>query len=713
MSVPNPTPKKDDDVVSVPADIAPLDSRLAILQEISLALNSTLDPEKLIDVILDSCIRYTGATTGSFMLIDRDELEIVAARGLGVDVSDEVTLRVGEGITGWVAEQGKPVNVPDVRLDPRYVMVKEHIRSECAVPMILGKNVVGVISVDSSRSENFSEDDLQLLMVVATQAGQILDNVRTYADLRRRAEQDQTMLEVSQVMGSALDFEQLFESVMKILAHRCGMSRGLVVLAQHDSDELAIEVAYGLSSEEIAKGRYQRGEGVIGRVFRGGKPVGVKDIRDEPEFLGRTGAFVRRDEPLSFMACPILLEGDTVGVFVVVKLFSSDQEFDDDLAFLEILANTLSQAVKIYRGVAREKAKLLQENLLLKEELGTRYKFDDIVGESPAIKRIFAIIGSVARTRSTVLIRGESGTGKELIARAIHYNSPRADRPLVRVNCAAIPENLLEAELFGYVRGSFTGAIADRKGKFVLADEGTIFLDEIGDMSPLLQSKLLRVLQEREVEVLGGDIVKVDVRIIAATHQNLEDRIASGEFREDLYYRLNVVPIVMPSLRERREDVRLLAEHFLEKFRLENEFGELRLSADGMRMLLRYSWPGNVRELENVIERAAVLSNGGIICDQDLPGLVETPRDRAVAEKVSADPGPTSLSEAVDAYLDGRLGDLPADGSLWGETLRVVEERLMRRALRSTEGVQLKAAEMLGIHRNTLRNKLGSMTNRS
>ena len=691
-----------------PADGADvrLDSRLVILQEIGLALHSTLEPSKLIELILDSCIRYTGATTGSFILMEDNEvLRIVAARGLGADVSDEVTLRVGEGITGWVAEHGQPLNVPDVRRDSRYVMVKQHIRSGLAVPMNLNKRVVGVISVDSSRPENFDDDDLQLLVIVATQAAQVLQNARAYSDLRRSAQQHETMLEISQVMGSALDFEELFEKVMEILSAQRGMKRGFLALAQEESDELAIDLAYGLSSEEMAKGRYQKGEGIIGRVFRTGEPIGVRDVRQEPAFLGRTGAVAVGDEPVAFLACPILLEGETVGVLAVAKVFQSSDEFNDDLGFLEILANTLSQAVKIYRGVAKEKAKLLQENQLLREELGTRYKFDDIVGGSPAMQRVFSVVSSVARTRSTVLIRGDSGTGKELIAHAIHYNSPRADRPFVRVNCAAIPEHLLEPELFGHVKGSFTGAVADRKGKFVLADGGTIFLDEIGDMSPLLQAKILRVLQEREVEVVGSeDIVRVDVRIIAATHQNLEALIEAGKFREDLYYRLNVVPIMIPPLAERPEDIRLLSEHFLEKFRDVNDFGELTILGDSMRCLLRYSWPGNVRQLENVIERAAVLCEGNVIRPSDLPDLtVDFPRET----KVGTGGAPQTLTEAVDVFLSGELGPAPNEGGLWDETLAVVEERLIRHGLEKAGGVQLRAAEVLGIHRNTLRKKIG------
>jgi Nif-specific regulatory protein len=438
-------------------------------------------------------------------------------------------------------------------------------------------------------------------------------------------------------------------------------------------------------------------------VCRSGKPYGAKDIREDPAFLGRTGAIRPKDEALSFLALPIFLGNEVVGVFGAVRVFPGDAEFEADMALLQIVASTLSQAVKIYRGITQEKARLLQANRLLKEELGHRYSFDNIVGSSQAMQKVFAIVSNVAPTRSTVLIRGESGTGKELIAHAIHYNSPRAARPFVRVNCAAIPEHLLEAELFGHVKGSFTGAIADRKGKFIMADGGTIFLDEIGDMSPMLQAKILRVLQEREVEAVGSEkTVKVDVRVIAATHQNLEQLIEEKKFREDLYYRLNVVPIHVPPLRERIEDIRILAEHFLVKFQKENGLGSLRFSPESLRALLRHRWPGNVREIENTVERAVVLCDGESIEVRHLPSLCQ----ELPPPPTDTSGGPKSLAEAVEQHLDGRFGEAPENGKLWDSVTKIVEGTLLRRALDRAQGVRLKAAEILGIHRNTLRKKL-------
>ena len=680
-------------------DSIPADSRLEIFQEIALALNSTLEPMRLLEVLLDSSIRYTGATTGSVILVEGKKLKIVASRGLGQDVEDKVTLRIGEGITGWVAKHGESLCVADVHKEDRYVMVKEHIRSELAVPMILDKRVVGVISVDSTSKDNFSEQDLELLTIVGTQAAQILENAKSFSELRRRNVQDETLLEISQALGSSLVFEDLFTQVSEILARRCELSQCFLVLVQPDSDELKISLAYGMTEEEMAKGHYARGEGIVGRVVESGEPIGVRDISQEPKFLGRTGALRTSSGQMTFMAVPISLEGRIVGVLGGAKPFHGDKEFDQDMALLQIITGTLAQAVKIYQDAAAERELLLEENRMLKAELRERYNFDGIVGNSPAIQAIFQTIVSVAPTRSTVLVRGESGTGKELIANAIHYNSPRAEGPFVRVNCAAIPEPLLEAELFGHLKGSFTGAVADRKGKFVLADGGTIFLDEIGDMSPMLQAKMLRVLQEKEVDTVGSDTpLSVDVRVIAATHRDLEQLVQDGGFREDLYYRLNVVPIATPALREHLEDIRLLAQHFLDKHSKENSLPPLKLGKDALRELMAHSWPGNVRELENLIERAAILCEGGTIHAKDIPSLRREPGP--------SEPGAQEkeLDSSVSSHFHSLLGS-SSSSEIWTETMEVVERTLLSEALERCDGVRLRAADLLGIHRNTLRKK--------
>ncbi len=329
-----------------------------------------------------------------------------------------------------------------------------------------------------------------------------------------------------------------------------------------------------------------------------------------------------------------------------------------------------------------ERRSLIRENRELKEQLRERYKFDEIVSTSDAMEEVLNLAGRVAGSNATVLLRGESGTGKELIAKAIHYHSPRANFPLIKVNCAALPETLLESELFGHEKGAFTGATAKRIGRFEAADKGTLFLDEIGELTPGMQVKLLRALQEREFERVGGNqTIKVDVRVIAATNRDIEKAITEGKFREDLYYRLNVVSVVIPPLRERREDIPALLDHFIKKYRKENNKKITGVSAEVRDVLMRYDYPGNVRELENIVERAVVLAKGGLISTADLPITLRTMKS------------------------EGELSTRKLKDSL-NETLDTVERGLILDALKESGGVQTRAAERLGISERVLRYKL-------
>jgi Nif-specific regulatory protein len=341
----------------------------------------------------------------------------------------------------------------------------------------------------------------------------------------------------------------------------------------------------------------------------------------------------------------------------------------------------LDELLILIQRVAREVG-LDRENRQLKEQLREKFKVDFIITASRQMEEALNLVGRVAPSQATVMILGESGTGKELFARAIHYSSPRAGKPLVKVNCAALPENLLESELFGHEKGAFTGAVARRIGRFEQADQGSIFLDEIGDLSPALQAKLLRVLQEREIERVGSNqTIKIDVRVIAATNRNLEEAIKKGAFREDLYYRLNVVTISLPPLRERKEDIPLLLEYFLKKYSEENKKEVRSLSRESKDLLLKYDYPGNVRELENIIERAVVLGRGETITSQDLPlNLRESRTEMA-------------LVQARQAH------SLP-------ETLETLERQLIIGALERNGGVQTRAAEELGISERVLRYKI-------
>ena len=342
-----------------------------------------------------------------------------------------------------------------------------------------------------------------------------------------------------------------------------------------------------------------------------------------------------------------------------------------------------NEELKLTVKKALENYRLIKENRRLSQALLDRYKYGNIIGKSKPMQGIYEMISKVAQSKASVLITGPSGTGKELIAKAIHYDSPRKDRPFISVNCGALTETLLESELFGHEKGAFTGAVSMKKGRFELADEGTLFLDEVGDMPPPLQVKLLRVLQEMEFERVGGTkTIKVDVRVLSASNQNIKEVVAEGNFREDLFYRLNVINIEVPSLTERTEDIRLLVNHFIEKYRQDEGKERIELSPEAWKILYSYTWPGNVRELENIIERAVVLKADRVIGPEDLPPELSEKRQEVEVERF-----------------------IPLDSPLQ-KTLEQIEEKLIRRALDQCDNVQSHAAEMLGITKSLIQHKM-------
>ena len=428
-----------------------------------------------------------------------------------------------------------------------------------------------------------------------------------------------TVYEVSKILNSSLDLHKTMRSVLNVLSSHLQMQRGMVALLQEDG-YLQVIAATGMDQNEIAHGRFKAGEGVMGNILKTGVPAVIPDIAKEALFLNRTGSRKGKSKSvISFIGVPIKAGRDIIGVLSFDRENHEElRNFGNDVRFLSMVANLIGQTVRLHQKVAQDRANLMQEKLRLQSELHNKYSIEHVIGQSKIMQNVFAEIHQVAPSKSTVLLRGESGTGKEAIARAIHHLSPRRDKPFIKVNCAALSETLLESELFGHERGSFTGASQERKGRFEMAHGGTLFLDEIGDISPAFQTKLLRVLQEREFERVGGNkTIRVDVRLVAATNRNLEEAVAEGGFRADLYYRINVVSIFLPPLRERREDIPLLAEYFLQQANEENG-KRLKFSAEAMQSMCNCNWPGNVRELSNCVERITAMTQGNIIRRKDM-----------------------------------------------------------------------------------------------
>jgi Nif-specific regulatory protein len=446
----------------------------------------------------------------------------------------------------------------------------------------------------------------------------------TFQSTGSRAEAELNILyQVSQAMAHEKGVSSLLDRVLDILETEMGMRRGTLTLRNPDSDVFQIEASRGISDEEKRRGLYRLGEGITGKVAASGTSIIVPDVRNEPGFLDRTRT--RRNEPMAFICVPIIHQNRVVGTLSIDRQPAPDAELRKDMNFLQLLANLLAEAVyNIREGIAARES-LMAENRKLKLELGDRYRPSNIIGNCHRMRMVYEQIAQVADSNATVLIRGGSGSGKELVARAIHFSSARRNNAFVCVNCAALPESLIESELFGHEKGAFTGALQQRQGRFEMANGGTLFLDEIGDISLAVQVRLLRVLQERRFERVGGmRPVDVNVRVIAATSVNLEKAIEQNRFREDLYYRLNVFPIVLPLLRERRSDIILLADHFVQKYNALYGKTIKRISSAAINMMMAYHWPGNVRELENCIERAVLTSNDDVIHAYTLPPSLQT-----------------------------------------------------------------------------------------
>lgn len=431
-----------------------------------------------------------------------------------------------------------------------------------------------------------------------------------------------TLYAISQAIGQVLDLGQTLSSILEILSRNLSMERATVTLKDMQTGLLKIIASHGLDPTEQKRGIYEPGEGVTGAIFETAQAFAVPDIGREPLFLNRTQARSLTKNSIAFIGVPILLNKEPIGVLSVDRLFGPEVEFKEDIRFLTIVAALMAQYVSLCRQVLQREEELITENRSLRAEVSAKYNHFFTVGISPAMQILNKMIQKVAPSRASVLLLGESGTGKTLTARIIHELSHRRRNPFTKVNCAALPDNLIESELFGHEKGAFTGATNSKKGRFEEADSGTVFLDEIGELPLPLQAKLLRFLQEREFERLGSIRTrKVDVRIVAATNMDLNQAVAEGRFRSDLFYRLNVFPIAIPPLRSRKADLPLLIDYFITK--TSQAYGlRFKFSKDCMEILSNYDWPGNVRELENLIERVAIMAETDRIETKMLPAYL-------------------------------------------------------------------------------------------
>ena len=488
-----------------------------------------------------------------------------------------------------------------------------------------------------------------------------------------RIENISLLYEITKALNEHLDLKRSLYKVLDILASSMEMVRGMITLLDPLRNEIHIEVAHGISRSAIERVRYKLGEGITGQVIETGKPVAIARISEEPRFLDRTASRRRQEtREISFFCVPIKKGNQVIGALSVDRPYDEDYPLDDGRRLLSVIATMIASHVIKLETIRMENERLRDENRRLQGELKNKYTISNIVGSSNRMREVYQMVSQVCRSNATVLIRGESGTGKELVANSIHYNSQRASTPFIKVNCAALPSNLIESELFGHEKGAFTGAIKQKMGKFEMAHRGTIFLDEIGSINLDVQANLLRILQEKEFDRVGGQrTIKVDVRVIIATNKNLEQAVEDGTFRGDLYYRLNVFPIYMPPLRERKTDILLLADYFLEKYAKENHKDIRRFSTPAIDMLMQYHWPGNVRELENCIERAVLLCEEGVVHSYHLPPTLQTGKESGTLPALSLEEAVANLEREmlIDALKNTR-GNISSAAKILQTTVR-------------------------------------------
>ncbi|MFG1301318.1 nif-specific transcriptional activator NifA [Xanthobacter sp. V3C-3] len=536
--------------------------------------------------------------------------------------------------------------------------------------------------------------------------------------------------EISKILTAPNRLETTLSSVVNLLSSFMQMRHGVISLLEDDGIP-DITVGAGWNEGTDARYRARLPEKAIGQVIATAVPLIAENVASHPAFSAADAAALGASEEsrVSFIGVPIRVASRVIGTLTIDRVWDGRSVFrlDSDVRFLTMVANLIGQTVQLHRVVSRDRERLMAESGRLQKELlelkphgreRKRVYVDGIVGESREIRALLEKIMIVAKSHSPVLLRGESGTGKELIAKAIHELSPRAKGPFIKLNCAALPESVLESELFGHEKGAFTGAVGARKGRFELADKGTLFLDEIGEISPAFQAKLLRVLQEQEFERVGGShTLKVNVRVVAATNRNLEEAVAKNEFRADLYYRISVIPVIVPSLRDRRGDIPLLANEFLERFNRENG-RDLAFDPDAMEVLMGCGFPGNVRELENCVQRTATLAQGGAIVGDDFacrhneclsallwrnPAEGATRRPMDIPLPVVSGGGPVA-AEPANSNVVTRLPlpALPASTPPAPVRPSAAEEELSERerlvdAMERAGWVQAKAARLLGL----------------
>jgi formate hydrogenlyase transcriptional activator len=685
--------------------------RYRTLLEINNAIITNLSQEALLHAISEVLRRVIPFDRAAFTLYipSSSKFRFLAIEG----IAPSSHFRAGqefereESVSAWVFDNQRPAVRNDLLKEQYYLndrrLIEEGLNSYCVAPLMIGGKCIGTLNLASQKTNQYSEADAEFLCELGSQVALAVSNMTSYEEIaalnttiERTAERYRTLLGINNAIVTHLTPEDLLRSVSEILRRVVPYSGAALTIYYPNTQTFRYLAMEGTIPTEYFRAglEFNRKETISAWVFDHQRGVIRGDLEKEKKYANDARLLAKGI--YSDCIVPLILGGKSIGTLNVGST-ERNQYSQENLETLQEIANQIALAVanmQSYEEINELKARLEKENVYLQEEIRTEHNFEEIVGNSPALLAVLRKVEQVAPTDSTALIYGETGTGKELIARAIHEHSARKNRPLLKVNCSAISAGLVESELFGHVKGAFTGAFERHIGRFELADGGTIFLDEIGELPLETQVKLLRVLQEREFEPVGSNRpVRVDVRVIAATNRDLAESIRRGEFRSDLFYRLNVFPIDMPSLRERGSDIAQLAMFFLSRF--SKKFGKdiQGIPRATLDRLVNYSWPGNVRELQNVIERAAILSQRSVL-------------------ELEPDTLPILNASGASGQVDNRSADV--DGPLSSaasatSTLEEVERSHIVAILNQTKGVvegPRGAAKILGLHPNTLRHRM-------
>src|SRR5579862_914745 len=689
------------------------EERHRTLLEINNAIITNLTKDALHHAICESLRRVLPVDRASLTVYqpDQDTLRIIAIeRDWGLDFFG-VGTEMGRKDThhGWVFDHQRPLLRRNLQTEWKYPieqrLLRTGLRSYCIAPLILAGKSIGTLGIGSDKANQYSEADAEFLCEVAGQVALAVANMKSYEEISAlNARMERTtghlriLLEVNNAIITKLTEDALLRSISDAVSPLIAFDRCAITLYKPETDTLRFLAVEGaLHSDYFQPGlEVGRKETSAGWVFDNQQPLLRRNLEEEQQFANERRLCA--EGLRSLCVVPLILQGKSIGTLSVVSR-KRDEYSEEDAEFLQEVGNQVAIAIenmRSYEEIAALRARLEKENVYLQEEIRTEHNFEEIVGKSPALLAVLRKVEQVAPTDSTVLIYGETGTGKELIARAIHDRSARKDRALVSVNCSAISAGLVESELFGHLKGAFTGAIERRIGRFELANGGTIFLDEIGELPLETQVKLLRVLQEHEFEPVGSSHTqRVDVRVIAATNRNLRELVEAGRFRSDLFYRLNVFPLQLPPLRERCSDIPQLVALCVSRFA--KRFGKKveGVSQETMARLMNYPWPGNIRELQNVLERAVVLSAGPILrLDKDLVPMAASADSLEMAE------------------IPAKEAQLAASSPAKLPTLEQVERSHIRAALQQADGVvdgPRGAAKILGLHPNTLRHRMSKL----